>query len=402
MFKIAFIVPPFLGHIFPTLGIGKELILRGHHVYWISMLATLEEMIPEGGKCIIVKSSSELYSDIDFGLQSLQGLYEKILIPLNLSMYYAVKPYIESENFDVIVTDHQAFAGAVLAHEFNIPYITSVTAPAAIEQSVHFPEVMNYEHDQIVKLQYLLGVDNAEPLVCASPLTLVYTTTAFLQNKSFPLTYKFVGPSIEGRISDETPLLEIDERNSSKPKVLVTLGSLLKRDLTFVDKVIEAFKNEDVTVILVADPALKTSWPSNFLVYHHVPQMSVLEKVQAVICHAGYNTVCEALSFGLPIITLPMVNDQSYIATKVKNSGAGIRLKYKRLKSNHLTESLRELLTNPAYARAAMNIKRSFEKAGGSWQAANLIERFCIQNKEYTQDSNYAIQNFHTINSNTH
>jgi len=388
MIKIAFIVPPFLGHFHPTLSIGEELIRNGYKVYWIAMPEGFQHVIPEGGHFLKIKEySSTATGIINFGMESLQGLYEDILVPINKFMYDEIKPYILSEGFDVIITDHQAFVGAILAHEFNIPYITSVTAPAAIERSKEFPEVINFERNQIVKLQQYFGINKTEPLVCASPLTLVYSTTQFLQSENFPLNYQFVGPSIKNRIEHYIQIKEIDQIEPSKPKILVTIGSILKLDQTLVDKMIEAFKDENVSIILVADPGIKDEWPSNFFVYPYIPQLKVLEKVNAVICHAGHNTVCEALRFGLPLITLPMVNDQSYIATKVCKCGAGIRLKYKRLKSHHLKNSVQELLSNPTYRAAAQRIKESFEEAGGSRRASELIEQFMIQSRILTPNN---------------
>jgi MGT family glycosyltransferase len=305
-------------------------------------------------------------------MESLQGLYKEVLVPLNLHLYREIKPLFEKETFDFVITDHQAFAGAVLAFQHNIAYATSVTSPAAIEPSRYFPEIINFERNQIVEFQQSVGVNLGKPLVCNSPLTLVYSTKLFLQNHDFPKNYEFIGPSLSGRPTYD--IAEIDGLGDSVPKVLVTLGSILKSEKSFLDTMIEAFGNEKINIILVSDPGLKKRWPDNFHVFRHIPQIKVLGKVDAVVCHAGYNTVCEALSFGLPLVTLPIVNDQSYVATKVKNSGAGIRLKYKRLKSGQLKQSLREVLTHPSYREAAQKIKASFNKAGGSKRAAELVE----------------------------
>jgi MGT family glycosyltransferase len=374
MTKIAFITPPFLGHFHPTISIGKELIKRGNSVYWINTNEKFMELIPAGGNFIKIKSFTPEAIN-DFGIQSLQKLYENVLIPLNKFMYYEIMPYIKSVGFDLIITDHQAFAGAILATEFNIPFVTSVTAPAAIESSSDFPEIFNFECEQIKKLQQYFGINKEFPLVCSSPLTLVYSTTLFLQSYNFPLSYQFVGPSIQERIEPDIPVNEIDLLDSTLPRILITVGSILKCDETFVEIVIEAFQHEKVNIILIADPKLRNGWPKNFLVYPYIPQLEVLKKVQAVICHAGYNTVCETLSFGLPLITLPVMFDQSYVATKVAKCGAGIRLKYRRLKSKYLKDSLMQLLSNPDYSNAAQKIKKSFDDAGGAKRASDLIEQ---------------------------
>lgn len=382
MARIAFITSPFLGHILPTLPVGKELITLGHEVYWIGVIDAIIERLPRGGKYLLAQVDTIEYNESEshYGMESLRMLYENVLIPLNKAMYKGIKSCLQSNSFDFVVIDQQAFVGAIVAHELNIPYATSVTAPAAIDQSLHFPEVINFEKSQIIELQKRYGIDLEWPLVCTSPLTLVYSTMEFIQKSTFPSGYKFVGPIVSHRVESDFLVSEIDMINKTKPIVFISLGSILKPDIDFINKVIDAFMNEPITVILVADPKMKSEWPLNFHVFPFVPQLKVLANVDAVICHAGYNTVCEALSFGLPLITLPIVNDQSYVATKVSECGAGIRLKYRRLTSTHLRDGLCKILNEKSYRVAAEKVRDSFGEAGQEKRAAELIDAYIQSN----------------------
>lgn len=130
---------------------------------------------------------------------------------------------------------------------------------------------------------------------------------------------------------------------------------------------------------MVASPDMKSKWPKNFHVFSYIPQLRVLDVVDLVICHAGHNTVVEALNKGIPIVAIPIVHDQSYIAGKVVKSGAGLRLKYKRLTSGLITEAVNEILANPAYKLAAQRIEKSFQLSGGEQRAANIIEKHIAQ-----------------------
>ena len=53
MAKFLFVVPPFIGHINPTLGIGAELLLRGHSVTWVGIKEINNAFIPIGGSFIV-------------------------------------------------------------------------------------------------------------------------------------------------------------------------------------------------------------------------------------------------------------------------------------------------------------------------------------------------------------
>ncbi|MGY0037992.1 hypothetical protein [Pedobacter sp. NJ-S-72] len=52
MSRFLFVVPPFFGHISPTLSIGSTLIARGHEVKWIGITPLADKHIPEGGEFI--------------------------------------------------------------------------------------------------------------------------------------------------------------------------------------------------------------------------------------------------------------------------------------------------------------------------------------------------------------
>ncbi|ULT28986.1 hypothetical protein KUH03_25265 [Sphingobacterium sp. E70] len=50
--KFLFVVPPFFGHISPTLSVGASLLARGHEVRWFGITPLADHHIPEGGSYI--------------------------------------------------------------------------------------------------------------------------------------------------------------------------------------------------------------------------------------------------------------------------------------------------------------------------------------------------------------
>ena len=55
MSKFAFIVPPFSGHVNPTLSLGASLLQNGHEVAWISLDESLRERLPSGGELLLIR-----------------------------------------------------------------------------------------------------------------------------------------------------------------------------------------------------------------------------------------------------------------------------------------------------------------------------------------------------------
>ncbi|UPK71078.1 glycosyltransferase [Chitinophaga filiformis] len=390
MASFAFIVPPLMGHINPTLSLGAALLGRGHRVAWISLDASLADRLPQGGELLLVqydqddiaKKNSEQYLDQITkknvsGIESIKFLYEEVLIPLNRFMFDGIITILQAFKPDVIINDHQLFAGAIAACRLHIPYATSVTAPAAIKMMEDLPGIHEWEIRQIVGLQQELGIPGERSVATSGALTLVYTSRHFFGDMSLPDHYKFVGPVIQHRQAANSFDWERFHRMGTHPRILVSIGTTFDHSYKkeFFGKVIEALSNEPVSVIVVSDTALFEAWPDNFLVQEKVPQLELLPYLDAVVCHGGHNTVCETLSHGLPLVVIPIAYDQSHVAGRVIHAESGVRLNYKRFKATHLKEAVWDVLSNPAYKAAAQRIRQSFEQAGGAATAIDLLEK---------------------------
>jgi len=105
-----------------------------------------------------------------------------------------------------------------------------------------------------------------------------------------------------------------------------------------------------------------------------VTQLEILPHVQAVVCHAGHNTVCEALANGLPLVVAPIRDDQPVVAQQVVRAGAGTRVRYGHLSPHSLRNAVVRVLAEPNFRGAAARIRDSFDAAGGAPAAADALE----------------------------
>src|SRR6185369_6009473 len=142
----------------------------------------------------------------------------------------------------------------------------------------------------------------------------------------------------------------------------------------FYDALVGALAELDAQIIVAAPPALVPDAPSNFLVQERVPQLALLPRVDAVVCHAGHNTVCEALANGLPLVVAPIRDDQPVVAQQVVRAGAGTRIRYGHLSPRSLRNAVLRVLREPEFKRAAVRIRDSFDSAGGASAAADALE----------------------------
>jgi MGT family glycosyltransferase len=214
------------------------------------------------------------------------------------------------------------------------------------------------------------GVGVAGDLRFSPDLVLVFSSAEFC-GLSERGPQRFVGPVIGGRQPTTDPRWK--EFSATRPLVVVTLGTA-SAEITgrFLDESERAMRSLDADVQAVVvrpdDHCVETD-----LVVRSAPLPQLLEKASVVVCHAGHNTVCESLSFGVPLVVAPIRDDQPIIAQQVVDAGAGLRLRFGRCDSTDIAAAVREVLTAPEYRRNAEKIRQSFRSAGGAVAAVGYL-----------------------------
>jgi UDP:flavonoid glycosyltransferase YjiC (YdhE family) len=106
----------------------------------------------------------------------------------------------------------------------------------------------------------------------------------------------------------------------------------------------------------------------------YAPQIELLKRASLMITHAGMNTVLHCLALGVPMVAVPITNDQPGIAARAKHCGAAAVLPLSRLSAGALGALVGQVLQQPAYRLAAQRIARAIEHAGGVRRAADVVE----------------------------
>jgi UDP:flavonoid glycosyltransferase YjiC (YdhE family) len=115
--------------------------------------------------------------------------------------------------------------------------------------------------------------------------------------------------------------------------------------------------------------------PENVIVVPFAPQLDLLDRAAAVITHAGLNTTLEALARGLPMVCLPVTNDQPGIARRVEYLGAGLVLAAGRARPGRVHRLLGRVLADPAYRASAGRLRDQMRGLDGPALAADVIEQ---------------------------
>ena len=389
MSRFLFVVPPLAGHVNPTVALGFELSSRGHEVAWAGHPSALTSLLPRDASVFRTDTalSGEALDAIAARAQGLRGaeafrfLWKDVLIPLGEAMLPEVELAEQRFGPDVLVVDQQAIAGALVARRDRLRWATSATTSSElIDSFTVFPVFATWLTNELRSFQHRMGVSEEEAaqgdLRFSEYLLLAFTARELVGSGPSPPSWLFVGPAMNRpQRAPEFPWSWLDP---NRRHVLLTLGTVnAASGRQFFETAIAAAERlaDRLQMIVVAPDGMLTPEASNVLVLPMVPQLELLPHMDVVICHAGHNTVCETLANGIPLIVAPIRDDQPIVAQQVVDAGAGIRLKFGRVKPEEMVSALSAILDRGSYRRSAKNIQAAFREAGGASAAADgLVE----------------------------
>ncbi|HXA33079.1 MAG TPA: glycosyltransferase [Acidimicrobiales bacterium] len=414
MARFLFAVPPLNGHINPTVAVGAALTEAGHEVAWVGPPVVVAPLLP--ADALLLPAGEDLGRDTVAtvrqratgmrGPGAFKFLWEEFLLPLARLTAPGIDRAVDEFGPDVLIADQQAIAGAIVARRRGVPWATSATTPAELSRPFEaLPKVGEWVRTLLVDIQLEMGVERAlafeGDLRFSDQLILAFTTEVLMGAAAdgVPAATAFVGPALGGR--PKTTDFPWDWIRDDAATVLVSLGTvnvgagdrlfatvlealdglaIPKPSEVGVDGVggVDGADGVDgvgrpVQAVVVAPPEALGTAPPNVLVRESVPQLDLLSHLDAVVCHGGNNTVCESLVHGLPLVVAPIRDDQPIVAEQVVEAGAGLRVRFGRVRAPELRAVLTAVLTEPRYREAAGRVQDSFRIAGGAEAAARRL-----------------------------
>ena len=390
MSKIVFFCIPAHGHTNPTLGVVRELVSRGHTVWYYSYNSLKDKIESAGARFISCddydmeqklspKDGARIGKDLAFSTQ--------IIVETTLALDDRICADMEKLKPDCIVADSMAIWGKAVAKKLGIPLVCSTTTFAFNRHSAAIMKHSAAEtarmilsipkiSKQIKRLQKkgypvknvldIIGNDeNTDTVVYTSPLFQPCADT-------FSDKYAFVGPSIR-------PVTENIEKTADK-LVYISMGTVNNDMLPLYKNCISAFKDSGFQIIMSVGSMVSLQefgkLPENVSVYSHTDQIAVLSKADVFITHCGMNSVSEGLYFGVPLVMLPQTTEQNGVAERVLQLGAGIKLH--STDSISIRDAVNTVLSDSRYRSNADIIAESFRSCTGAKGAADKILSVCI------------------------
>ena len=194
--------------------------------------------------------------------------------------------------------------------------------------------------------------------------------------RSLPENVHFTGPwhDPSSRPAVEFPFEKLDGR----PLVYASMGTLQNRQHFIFRVIAEACAGLDVQLVLSlgggGKPEDLGKLAGKPIVVEFAPQLELLKRAAMCITHAGLNTALECLSNGVPMLAIPIANDQPGVAARIVWTGTGEMVPLSKLSTASLRTEVRRVLGDQRYPDRARKLQEAIRSRDGISMAAALIE----------------------------
>lgn len=413
MAHIGLLIPGALGHLNPSSCLGRELQARGHRVTVFQVL-DLEDAVRRTGLEYQAIGEEQFppgrYNEHLAHLGTLKGLaalrYTIWFFAFKSRMLFAEGPrLIAGLGIDLLLVDEVEPAGGTVAEHLRLPYVTLSNALTVYRES-NIPPVFTpwgFSCSYPAKIRNALGyllqrrlakdwLDSLNQQRREWRLPLYRTPEDFISpwghltqqppcfdfpRECLPQQFHYTGPWHDRRVRPPVPFPF--EKLDGRPLIYGSMGTLQNQIQQVFREIAQACEGLNAQLVISlgggAKPEQVGPLPGDPLVVDYAPQLELLSRGALTITHAGLNTVLESLSRGVPMVAIPVGNDQPGVAARVKWLGAGEVLPFKRLRAHRLRTLVKKVLEDQQYRFHARRLMLEIERTNGVVKATDLIEQ---------------------------
>jgi MGT family glycosyltransferase len=160
------------------------------------------------------------------------------------------------------------------------------------------------------------------------------------------------------------------------PTVLVGLSTTYAKQDSMLEPILDALADLEVRALVTTAGQVDISalpHPPNVTIVDYVPHALVLGRTDVLVSQAGLGSVASAMTFGVPLVCMPVDRDQPLNAQRVTDLGAGVALS-SAAASGEIAAAIERVLSDASYAEAARALGRASDDEGGADAAAAELE----------------------------
>jgi zeaxanthin glucosyltransferase len=413
MAHFGLLCPAGVGHLNCMTSLGYELKQRGHEV---TMVGTLDARAITLAASLGFQAVGEDISPLGTmasalgQLGQLSGLaafrYTVELFEKETVLFFDEAPAaIAQAGIEALLIDQTSFSGSTIAQHLELPFV-NVSCAILLNRDPWVPPFntpWRYSPSPLAKLRNQLGY--ALLTRAAQPITTVvqnqrqaWGLPAFVHpedrfsslaqicqqppafefpRQDLPRHVHFTGPY--GNPLSREPVPFPWEKLTGQPLIYASLGTVQNR-LGFVfEAIAAACQDLDAQLVIALGGGMTAAdlgnLPGHPLVVGYAPQLDLLQRASLTITHGGLNTTLESLSYGVPLVAIPIANDQPGVATRIAWTGTGEVVPLKGIDSRKLRVAIEQVLGHASYRDHARRLQDSIRQAGGVTQAADIVEQ---------------------------
>jgi MGT family glycosyltransferase len=410
---------PLVGHINPALPIARQLVKRGHEVWWYTGKNFQSKVEATGARYVPIRTGLDCYDPNNIpknlkGLAHLKYAFKHSFADPAVGQVKDLTDILREFPADVLLSD-VCFLGAAWVHEKGGPpwaafgitalsVISDDTAPFALGmlpdasafgrlrnrclnwvfQQGLFKDVTVYINQVRASIglpPYQKGFFDA---VISPFLFLQGTVPAFEYPRSnMPPQVHFIGPYLPEPPVAFTPPVWWDELKSGKPVIHVTQGTVATEADDLIVPTLQALADEDVLIVAATggqpiENIKLAPIPANARIEPFIPYYHLLPHVDVMVTNGGYNGVQAALAFGVPLVAAGQTEEKPEICARVEWSGVGINLKSKTPRPMQIKNAVKKILSSPHYRQNAERLKADIASYDAPTLAATRLEQLAV------------------------
>lgn len=408
---IGLVCPEFSGHLNPMTVLGREFAGRGHRVTLIARPDAEDRCRSAGIEFAAIgerefPKGSMAQVNVQLGTMTTLSALRFTVGLLRQSAEVSIRDIpgvIRSLGIDGLLVDQLTPASCSVAEVLGVPFAHACNALALNLSPDSPPAILPwaYRPGALGRLRNRFG--NAMLSLVSAPVT--GTLNTYRRRHRLPPKRPWGRPNYLAAVAQQPAFFEFPSTHTQprffhtgpwhrtgmassipfpwelltgKPLVYASLGTLQNRIQDHFVTIAEAVADLDVQLVLSMgsadqDPtSLRQRCRGKPIVVPVAPQLDLLQRASLVITHAGLNTALESLAQGLPMIAIPITNDQPGVAARLQWLGVGITIPPKQLTADTLRTGLQKILTDPEYRNRARACRDRLTGIDGPRLAADI------------------------------
>jgi zeaxanthin glucosyltransferase len=414
MAHLGLICPELSGHLNPMTTLGRELQRRGHDVTVVAR-ADGRAKARQAGLGFVVIGEREFptgaIGEESAQLGRLNGLKAVrftagMLQRVAATLLREAPDAIRAAKIDALLVDQVAPAGNSVAEVLGVPGVTVCNALAINLDPTLPPAVMPWRFEEGLFARMRNSTGNivlhwlAQPIIAeintyrakhglrllersglgeGPTLAYIAQQPEFFDypRQALPECFHYTGPWHNLQAGGEpTPFPW--EKLDGRPMIYASMGTLQNRVRKIFETIAKACAGLDAQLVLSLgsrDQVTETTFPGAPVVVPFAPQIELLKRAALTITHAGLNTALESLSQGVPMVAIPITNDQPGVASRLEWLGVAEVVAPSRLSAQRLGAAIERVLREPAYREKSRRYQKEIGQLNGLSMAADIVER---------------------------